>query len=119
MQAGRPIGTCTLQHAAKVLAEEGYCVSQCELFDLLRRLGWMHGIRPSAGAKRAGYLVESQGCYARGIYVRTFISGSGIEELKGHLPRRREVETLKFGPYDGWRDTAPVARAGSGNGVHE
>lgn len=94
-RARQPIGSMSVQCAARELTHDGYPVTASELFGLMRQWGWISGVRASIGARADGFLVEREGTYYRSrnqidIYVRTFVTGYGIEEIKRRIASRHD-----------------------------
>jgi hypothetical protein len=90
MRAKRPMGCACVRVAVRILSGRGCVTAERDLFDVLRRLGWIDGNRASAAALRAGYLRESAGKYAAAHeeeYIRVFLTRYGIDELANRLPR--------------------------------
>jgi len=105
MKARRPIGSMSVQCAVKLLTRDGYAVTAAELFGWLRSWGWVSGIRATAAAKANGFLTEQEGTYYRGrwridVYVRVFVTGHGIDEIKRRIAarQRKPIENVIHNP---------------------
>ena len=92
MKAKCPIGSVSLQEAAKELASRGVLTGGHLIFKQLRELGFMKGTQASMKALRMGWLRESRGCWEYGEYCRVFLTRSGLDEVEFRLKSAGKVK---------------------------